>query len=200
MKLFRAAVLALSTAVPAVASATAFSINFEQNWDYFQDIGNAYSGQGVSFTNVFGLSNDPSFTYYFNAPSPLGTAATSDTAFLNVASGVSNALSFFYSTPTSITGSITAYSLIDGGGVSLGTVNLTRNDLRTFTDVDGTLFPIYDTWTQAILQFSGTARSFRFSGASSAALFDNIATVPEPGTMALLFAGAATAIGLRRRR
>ena len=123
MKLFRIAALALSLSTPAVASAAGFLVDFEKIWDFGDgDVNGYYSGGtaadgthgtnlGVSFVNVSGLSNDPSFIAYANAPSPLGTAYAhtfdpTDTALMNVAAGVGNALAFYYSTPSSVVGAV----------------------------------------------------------------------------------------------
>lgn len=207
MKLLSAVALVLSALAPTVASATAFSVNFEKNWDFANgEIGNYYNGGtasdgttgpnfGVQFVNVSGLSNDALGPYYSNAPSPLGTAyaftpfGTSDHAFLNVASGVSNALSFYYSSPIAIVGAIQAWSGLGGTGTLLASIDLPANAAN------------YDFWSLATLRFPGIARSFDLTGTVTGnALLDNIATVPEPGTVLMLLIGATGLVTLRGRR
>ncbi len=208
MKLLSAAALALLAIAPTVASATAFSVNFEKNWDYGTEVQNYYNGgtasdgttgpnAGVSFVNVSGLSNDPSFTYYSGAPSALGTAYAftfqpSDRAFLNVTSGVSNKLAFFYSSPTAIAGAIQAYSGLNGTGTLLGSIDLAANVF------DG--LGIADVWSLATLGFGGIARSFDFTASANVVGFDNIATVPEPSTMLALLLGGTVLAATRGRK
>ncbi len=212
MKLYSAvaaaAAVVLIAGAPALASASAFTIDFEADWnidnqfapdlnDYYNGgtAGNGASGpnRGVSFVNVAGLSNQaPAFTYYANAPSPLGTAFAHDTAFLNVASGVGNALAFYYSSPNDVVGAVRAFSGLNGTGMLLGTIDLVANF------VDGT----YDSWSLATLHFGGIARSFDFTASADAAgvLFDNVATVPEPGLGLMLALGGVAAVVVRRSR
>lgn len=209
MKWYCAVAIAALAAAPSLASAGPFALTFERAWDYGVDVAGYYGGGtasdgssgtnvGVTFTNVSGLSNDASFTYYSGAPSPLGTAyahtfAADDKAFLNVASGVSNALSFYYASPSLIAGAIKAYSGIDGTGALLGSFDFAAN----IASVDGV--PVYDAWTLGRFAFAGVARSFDLTASANSALFDNIATIPEPGTVLMMLAGTAALLGARRR-
>lgn len=203
-----AAAFVVIASAPALASASAFSIDFEADWNannqFAPDLDNYYNGgtasngasgpnRGVSFVNVSGLSNQsPDFTYYANAPSPLGTAFAHDNAYLNVASGVGNALAFYYSSPNDVVGAVRAFSGLNGTGTLLGTIDLVANF------IDGS----YDNWSLATLRFSGVARSFDFTASADAAgvLFDNVATVPEPGMGLMLALGGAAALFARRSR
>lgn len=207
MKLSRLAVLALFAATPAFAGATSFVVDFEKNWDYANggvagfynggvaDDGAAGGDLGVEFVGVSGLSNDADFTYYNNAPSPLGTAYAYDAAasYMNVAAGVENGLSLFYASYVDVVGAVKAYSGLNGTGNLLGSFNLTSNN-APFT---------YDNWTQVTLSFSGTAKSFDLSGSVGAVGFDNIASVsavPEASSALMMLAGGFALLGLTRRR
>jgi len=221
MKLSAVAVAAaFLTAVPVAASASAFSIDFDAPFAYAEEIGGYYSGgtavdgstgpnQGVSFVNFFSLRNDSSFTYYSGAPSPAGTAfaftaTSSPSAFLNVAAGVVNALSLYYSSPTAVSGAVKAYSGLDGTGTLLGSVDFASN----VPTVDGVA--AYDAFSPATLAFAGVARSFDFTAITTSvrsdgsvvngALLDNIAAVPEPATILMVIAGGTALAGLRTRR
>jgi hypothetical protein len=206
MKLVSALSLLALAAAPSLALAAPVPLaDFEHNWNYGDLVDNAYAGNGVSFTNVMGLSNTPDFTYYTNAPSSQGTAMAqldgdvNTTAFMNVANGIEGGLAFFYSTPTAITGAIKAYSGLNGTGTLLGTYSFAANDFNTIVDTDGTSYALYDSWTQGTFTFSGVAMSFDLSATANVAGLDNIASVPEPTTLALVAAGLGL-VGMMRRR
>ncbi len=207
MKLFRNAAVALSLAVPAVSFAAGFTVDFEKSWDFLAgDVNGYYNGGtaadgttgpnlGVSFVNVSGLSNDPSFTYYANAPSPLGTAYfhtfdPSDLVLMNVAAGVANAIAFYYSSPSTIVNAVRAFSGLNGTGALLGTFSLGGNSSTS-----------YDTWSQVTFRYSGLARSFDFTNSAPLVAIDNITSaVPEPGVVALMLLGACATLVRRKRR
>lgn len=196
MKLSSALTLLALAAAPALSSAaTPFLVDFEKNWSYGEAVDNQYAANGVSFTNVLGISNDPDFgTYYTNAPSPLGVAmaqldgVVNTSAFLNVAGGVEGALSFYYATPSDIVGAIKAYSGLNGTGQLLGTFNFAANGAA------------YDVWTAATFTFNGTAQSFDLTGTANVAGLDNISAVPEPTSMALALAAIGMMAFIARRR
>ena len=219
--------LALSTLLPALAlgvaltgaapvqAAAAFSIDFEKAWDYtdgsingYYDGGTAADGstaplnQGVSFVNVSGLSNDINFTYYANAPSPLGVVYATGAAFMNVAAGVDNALQFFYSSESAVLGAVKAYSGLNGSGTLLGTFNAIATG-GTFTSTAPQTYQ-FDGWTSTSFSFAGTARSFDLTGAAAGNVaFDNISAVPEPSSVLMMLAGGllvAAQVARRRAR
>jgi len=182
--------LALGLASPAFAGTTV-SVDFEKTWSYGEEVGSTYAAQGVNFTNVLGLSNDAVQTYYSNAPSPLGVASAqldgtvNTAAYMNVADGVDYGLGFYYAGIDTFT--VSAYSGLNGTGTLLGTISLSATG-------------DFDTWQYAVLNFSGTAQSFDLSGTNGVAALDNIASVPEPSSIALLLAAGGGVVLSRRRR
>lgn len=193
MKLIPAVALALFAASPAFA-ASSFLVDFEKNWAYGEAVDNTYAASGVSFLNVLGFSNDGISTGYSNAPSPLGVAlvqldgVVNTASYMNVAAGVDNALSFFYSTPVDAVGAIKAYSGLNGTGTLLGSFDLTANNAA------------YDVWTPVTFSFAGTAMSFDLTGSANLVGLDNISAVPENSTLLMLLAGGAVALRTAARR
>jgi len=182
------AAVALAASVPAFAG-TSFLVDFEKSWEYGTAVDNLYSPLGVTFTNVLGLSNNdglgglPNGDYYAQAPSPLGVGivqldgVVNTHSYMNVATGVDQGLSFFYSSPVAVEGAIQVYSGLNGSGALLGSFNLTA------TGAD------YSVWKSMTLSFNGTARSFDLTGAANVVGLDNISAVPEPESYALLLMG-----------
>jgi hypothetical protein len=207
-RLISVATLTLAAATPAFAGVL-FTVDFEKNWDYANgDVAAYYGGGaaadgstgganlGVSFSNVSGLSNDSSFTYYAGAPSPAGTAYAHDNAYMNLSGGgFSGALSFFYSSPSDVQGAVKAYSGLDGTGTLLGSFDLSVNDLGGALTETGN----YATWSLATFAFSGIAQSFDFSAMAGVVGIDNISAIPEPGSLALLI-GALGVLGFVGQR
>lgn len=199
LKMITLAAAAVATFSAATALAAPFDIDFENTWDYAAPIGDFYApSQGVSFTNISGLSNGDGLgflangDYYANAPSMQGIAFVSidpslsnQAAILSLTSGVQGGLSFYYSSPTARFGAIKA---LDSTGAVIGTYDFEA------TDAD------YSVWRQGTFMFAGTAQSFDFTEAEGAA-FDNISTVPEPESFALLLAGLGlVGVAVRRQR
>lgn len=179
--------LALGLASPAFAAAP-LAVDFEKNWSYGEEVANTY--EGVSFTNVLGLSNDADFSYFTNAPSPLGVAfvqldgVVNTAAYMNVAAGVTGGLSFHHAGTEAAV--ISAYSGLNGTGTLLGSITLAATG-------------DYATWQKSVLSFAGSAQSFDLTGLNGVAALDNIAAVPEPSSIALLLAGGALLLARRRR-
>jgi hypothetical protein len=196
MKLFPAlfSLVALAAA-PVIASAAPVLVDFENNWQYGDVVDNFYAANGVSFTNVLGVSNDIDFTYYSNAPSMTGVAMAqldglvNTSAFMNVAAGVDSTMSFYYASPSDLVGAVKAYSGLNGTGDLLGTFNLLANGAA------------YDVWTSATFNFAGVARSFDLTGSANVAGLDNISinAVPEPESYALALLGLAVVGTISRR-
>lgn len=187
--------LSLSLSAPAFAG-TQFLVDFEKNWSYGETVDATYAAAGVVFSNMVGLSNDPSFTYYGNAPSPQGVGfaqvdgVVNTAAYMNVSDGVVGALDFFYASPTAITGAIKAYSGLNGTGALLGIFDLAANSSSA-----------YDSWSAASFNFNGRALSFDFTAAANVVAFDNISALPEPGPLGLvLAAGGGMLFASRRNR
>ena len=188
-----AAALALSAAaLPTLATAAPFQVDFEKTWDSGEVVGTQYAG--LEFVNVLGLSNVPGFPAFSNAPSPLGVAyaqldGTQNTAaYINIADGLSNGLAFWYSTPQAVSEAVQAYSGLSGTGTLLGSYDLAASGAS------------YDVWTQAVFNFSGTAQSIVLTNTAGVAAFDNISSVPEPGSLSLMLAGALGLGFMARRR
>lgn len=190
MKLSVALSLVALAAAPTLASAAAqFNVDFENTWQYGETVDNHYASSGVSFTNVLGISNDDSFTYYSNAPSPIGVAmaqldgVVNTSAFMNVAAGVDGALSFSYASPSDVIGAVKAYSGLNGTGTLLGTFDLMANGAA------------YDVWTPTTFHFAGTAQSFDLTGSANVVGMDNVSAVPEADGLWMALAGLLSFAG-----
>ncbi len=202
MKLSTLAALALLSAAPAFAAGPVFTVDFEKTWDYtngsvdgYYNGGTAADGStginlGVGFVGVSGLSNDVNFTYFTNAPSPQGVAYVYDTsAFINVAAGVAQYLSFSYASTSAVVGAIKAYAGLNGTGALLGSMDLAANNASG-----------YDVWTARTFSFSGNAKSFDVGAAANAVAFDNVSSVPETSSLLMLLLGGAAVMGMAGRR
>ncbi|MDC8786261.1 PEP-CTERM sorting domain-containing protein [Roseateles koreensis] len=205
MKPSRLAALALFACAPAFAAPVAFTLDFEKTWAFGTGVAEYYNGGtaddgstasanvGVSFTNVFGFSNDAASTNFANAPSSLGVAYADNTngaAYMNVAAGVDSSLSFYYAAVGDAAGAIKVYSGLNGTGTLLGTFDLAA------TSTTGA----FDSWKQQTISFSGVAQSFDLSGTTGVAALDNVSAVPEPSSVTLMLAGVAVLVGMRTGR
>ena len=165
-------------------------------------LGNAGPNFGVQFAGgTLGLvDEDAGGTGNFaNEPSSSTIVFFTDpgTAFLNVASGFVQRMSFYYSSAAPAV--VSLYSGLDGTGALLGTVNLlAQYDAGCVGDPNGD----FCRFSRVSIGFSGTARSIDFSATANQTGIDNITLgVPEPATWMYLIAGIGmTGASLRRRR
>jgi hypothetical protein len=180
-------VAGLLAAAPAF-SATPVTIDFEAPAS-FASIADFYSAQGVSF-GLDALAFQQDMITFSNAPSPIGVmAAVGPDATMNVASGFTGAVSFFYSAPADTT--LHVWSDLNGLGTQMGVFSLSANSSA------------YDSWTQVSLNLgNGVAKSITFGeGAATLAAFDNvtIAAVPEPSEALMLALGLGVVSQVVRR-
>jgi hypothetical protein len=137
----------------------------------------------------------------------LGVAALfydGDAPVLNYGRGFGTGFSFYYASTASIT--VTLFDSVNGGGTPLGSDSFQPTPTCTLEDNS------FCAWSIGAISFTGIARSVRFEGLQSQALFDNVTfgsvtpidgaiPVPEPSTylmatFGLLLVGAT----VRRRR
>jgi hypothetical protein len=145
-------------------------------------------------TGNFGGEPSPSTGLFFLS----GPAAT-----MNVAAGFDTGFSFFYSAIV-VPGSINVWDGLDGTG------NLLASLVLPVTLFDGAPDPtgFYSPFFPIGVGFDGIARSVDFGGTADQIVFDDItigsvtpgssASVPEPGSLILLAAGALGAGVIRR--
>jgi hypothetical protein len=209
---YASAVFILMIVVGWVPSAHADPIllNFQGLQD-MQAVGDFYNGgaggnYGVSFSsNVFALKSVFSGGSGGFSLGPTGSPAifvlgdtgSNVTASMNVSSGFTSGISFFYTAGFQET--ITIWSGTNGTGTVLATLSLSPNNSSC------TGFPSYCNWTGVGMSFSGTAQSVTISGAANGIGLADIGlgsssfAIPEPSSLALMGTGLL-GIAIRGRR
>jgi len=181
-------------------------------------VGNFYNGSGPNGTPNYGVSFSQNFygiTSFMNGgvgdftPSPLGTPAiflngptgAAVTGTMNVTSGFTGGINFFYTAgfaPGQME-TVTIWSGAGGTGTVLATINLGNNNASCTSLA-------YCTWTLAGASFSGTAKSVTFTGPANElglamiTLGQSTTAIPEPASVLLLGTGIAGAAFTRIRR
>jgi hypothetical protein len=156
--------------------------------------GVSFGGDALAFSND-GLGSGVNGAYFSNAPTPgsVMSAVGGDSA-LNVASGFTGPVSFFYS--SSAISSVSLYSGLNGTGTLLGTIALAANAQNGCSDT------AYCYWSLASFNLAGVAQSIQFGSAQSVAAFDNVslAPVPLPAAAWLLLSGLGSVGTMLRRK
>jgi hypothetical protein len=180
----------------------------EQILNYYNGgLGGFGSGPGPNFGITFGadslatISEDSGGTGDFDG-APFNTVAFFEGGpgdIMNVASGFTTGLSFYYSSPLA-PGSVTVWSGLDGSGTQLADIILPTTPLRgTGCDTD------FCPWVPFGVTFSGTAESVDFSGGTGEIGFSAItlrSAIPEPSTWVMMLVGFTGVgfVGYRAKR
>ncbi len=210
MKLITTAALVLAATTSAWADTTV-TLDFEGATGFVNPIADFYNGGtdslgnsganfGVSFTDAaVGLSNDAAGPYYLNAPTA-GTVlvAMDQTATMNVASGFTGQLTFWYSSAVNTLDAVNIYSGLNSTGTLLASASLFGNASVGCTDLAFCRFDLTS------VKFAGVAQSVNFGGNALFVAYDNIglniSAVPELDTYALLAAGLVAVAFVKRRQ
>lgn len=198
------------------ASATVITMTFEGLGDfeyvrnfYNGGLGSKGSGPGANYGIAFPGDTNTYLNAYLNQgtrgarfwgePTPNTALSFQQSgAWMNVASGFTDSLSFYYANPNG-NSTISIYSEINGGGQRLATLFLPQT---AYTGQDGHIFPM----SFVSLGFSGVAKSVDFLSMAHRGYIDDLsintvaAVVPLPATAWLLGSGLLGLIGVARRK
>ena len=150
---------------------------------------------GISFGgDALAFSNDAYTTNYSNAPTngTIMSAVGSDAA-LNIASGFTGPVSFYYSSIAE--SQVQVFSGLNGTGSVLGTFSLLNNAQSDCVDTT------FCHWDIASLNIDGVAKSIQFGTTTYTAGFDNVTVnaVPLPAAGWAMFS-AISGLGVLARR
>jgi hypothetical protein len=221
-----AVVLSILLLISAAAHATSGELLSFQGLGNEQSVSNFYNGAGLSSTPNYGITFSSNFLgllpiantagyptgsgSFMPTPTsgpaificPGGIAADcssgSSTGVMNIASGFSKGIDFFYA--AGATETVTLWSGANGSGTVLLTISLSPNSCSSSSNVC-----VYQ-WSQIGKNFSGTAYSVTFSGPgdqfglADITLGSSTTAIPEPSSFYLLASGLAviTFGGIRR--
>ena len=186
---------ALAASLLAAAPAFSFTLDFQGAGDYnfiqdyynggTNDAGASGTNYGVSFgSDALIVTNNDDFTYYSNAPSAGVLSAVGADAALNVASGFSGDVSFWYSSAEDTT--VSVFSGLNGAGTLLATFALLANAN------DGCSDTAYCHWDFKSLNLAGVGQSIQFGSAVGAG-FDEVSVsevpLPAPAAAWLMLSG-----------
>jgi hypothetical protein len=199
--------MALVLSVPAHANSGEL-LNFI-GLGNLQPVGDFYDGGGLSVTPNYGVSFSSNFfglrsidnggagnfsSTPISTPAIFinGTTGAMATGTMNVWSGFSGGINFFYSAGFTAgqTETVTLWSGVNGTGTVLGTIVLGNNS-------GGCTFPAYCNWTNVgvTLGTGITAKSVTFTGPANQlgltdiTLNNNATAIPEPSSIYLLGTG-----------
>lgn len=195
-----------------IARAVPMTMTFEGLQDledvtkfYSGGYGGSGSGPGPNYGVVFASSiyasidaDDGGSGNFGGEPSPRTAVSFQQNGggMMNVASGFSGQLSFYYSNPNGHS-TVYIYDGVNGTGGLLASLFLPVSPYQGQLDPTGNLSPLLFT----SVSFAGLAKSVDFGELAHRAYVDDITigSIPEPSTVALLAMGVPIAFLFRRR-